>query len=75
MPMEDVLDKLQLPEAINDALTNRDGIYGPFLKLTEACEDDDSEEILALAESLQLDAAKVNQSHIAALAWTESLGI
>jgi c-di-GMP phosphodiesterase len=75
MPMEDVLDKLQLPEAINDALTNRDGIYGPFLKLTEACEDDDSAEILALAESLQLDAAKVNQSHIAALAWTESLGI
>jgi c-di-GMP phosphodiesterase len=75
MPMDDVLEKLQLPEAVNDALTNREGIYGPFLKLTEACEDANNEEILSLAESLQLDATKVNQSHIAALAWTESLGI
>jgi EAL and modified HD-GYP domain-containing signal transduction protein len=75
MPMENVLEKLQLSEAINDALSHREGIYGPFLKLTEACEGANSTEILALAESLQLDAAKVNQSHIAALAWTESLGI
>lgn len=75
MPMDDVLEKLQLPEAINDALHKREGIYGPFLKLTEACEVANSSEILALAESLQLDASKVNQSHIAALAWTESLGI
>jgi EAL and modified HD-GYP domain-containing signal transduction protein len=75
MPMDAVLDKLQLPESITDALTNREGIYGPFLKLTEACEGANSSEILALAESLQLDASKVNQSHIAALAWTESLGI
>jgi EAL and modified HD-GYP domain-containing signal transduction protein len=75
MPMDAVLDKLQLPESITDALTNREGIYGPFLKLTEACEGANSSEILVLAESLQLDASKVNQSHIAALAWTESLGI
>lgn len=75
MPMESVLEKLQLPEAINDALTSRSGIYGPFLRLTEACEDADSSEILSLAESLQLDASKVNESHIAALAWTEALGI
>ncbi len=75
MPMDAVLEKLQLPESITDALNNREGIYGPFLKLTEACEGANSSEILTLAESLQLDAAKVNQSHIAALAWTESLGI
>lgn len=75
MPMESVLEKLQLSEAITDALTTREGIYGPFLKLTEACEGANSTEILALAESLQLDASKVNQSHIAALAWTESLGV
>jgi c-di-GMP phosphodiesterase len=75
MPMDAVLDKLQLSESITEALATREGIYGPFLKLTEACEDADSDAILALAESLQLDAAKVNQSHIAALAWTETLGI
>ncbi|HEY0563052.1 MAG TPA: EAL domain-containing protein [Methylophilus sp.] len=75
MPMESVLEKLQLSEPIMDALTSRTGIYGPFLKLTEACEVANSDEILALAEALQLDAAKVNQRHIEALAWTESLGI
>jgi EAL and modified HD-GYP domain-containing signal transduction protein len=75
MPMDAVLEKLQLPEAITEALTSREGIYGPFLRLTEACEDADGNEILSLAESLQLDAQKVNESHIAALAWTESLGI
>lgn len=75
MPMDKVLDKLQLPEAINEALTSRSGIYGPFLLLTEACEDADSKEILTLAQSLQLDASKVNESHISALAWTEALSI
>ena len=75
MPMDTVLEKLQLPEAINEALISREGIYGPFLRLTEACEYADGNEILSLAESLQLDAHKVNESHIAALAWTESLGI
>lgn len=75
MPMDQVLEKLQLPEAVNEALMSREGIYGPFLKLTEACEDANNKEILLLAESLQLDASRVNESHIAALAWTEALGI
>jgi c-di-GMP phosphodiesterase len=75
MPMEVALEKLQLPAPITDALINREGIYAPFLKLTEACEVDNNAEIKSIAESLQLDAAKVNRSHIEALAWAESLGI
>jgi EAL and modified HD-GYP domain-containing signal transduction protein len=75
VPMEDILEKLQLPEPIVDALTKRSGIFGPFLKLTEACEDADSKEILHLAEMLQLNPDKVNQCHMEALAWTEKLGV
>lgn len=75
VPMEDILDKLQLPEPIVDALTERTGIFGPFLKLTEACEDANSKEILHLAEMLQLNPDKVNQCHMEALAWTEKLGV
>lgn len=75
VPMDKVLEKLQLPETIVDALTKREGIFGPFLKLTEACEDANSEEILQLAAMLQLDPDKVNQCHMDALAWTEALGI
>ncbi len=75
MPMETVLEKIQLPEAVTEALLTREGIYGPFLKLTEACEDSDDQRILELAELLQFDASKVNECHIAALAWVETLGI
>ena len=75
MPMDKVLDKIQLPETVSEALLTRGGIYGPFLQLTEACEDSDNERILKLAEHLQFDANKVNECHIAALAWVETLGI
>lgn len=75
VPMEDVLEKLQLPEAIVDALTRREGIFGPFLKLTEACEDANNAEILQLAELLHLQPEKVSQCHMEALAWTEALGV
>jgi c-di-GMP phosphodiesterase len=75
VPMDTVLEKLQLPETIVDALTKRAGTFGPFLKLTEACEDANSEEILQLAALLQLNPDKVNQCHMDALAWTEALGI
>jgi len=75
MPMETVLEKIQLPETVSEALLTRSGIYGPFLQLTEACEDSDNKRILEIAELLQFDATKVNECHIAALAWVETLGI
>jgi EAL and modified HD-GYP domain-containing signal transduction protein len=75
MKMEQVLEKIQLPDPVTEALLTRGGIYGPFLQLTEACEDANSTRILELAEHLQMDATKVNEAHIAALAWVETLGL
>ncbi len=75
MPMEQVLEKIQLPDTVTEALLTRTGIYGPFLELTEACEYANSQRILELAELLQFDADKVNECHISALAWVETLGI
>ncbi len=75
MPMEQVLEKIQLPDPVTEALLTREGIYGPFIQLTEACEDANSTRILELAEHLQMDATKVNEAHIAALAWVETLGL
>jgi c-di-GMP phosphodiesterase len=75
VPMDQALEKLQLPEPIVEALTKREGIFGPFLKLTEACEDANNAEIRQLAALLQLNPEKVNQCHMEALAWTEALGI
>jgi EAL and modified HD-GYP domain-containing signal transduction protein len=75
MPMDQILDKLILPEPITDALLNRDGIYGPFLQLSEACESSNTDHIRELAESLTLDPERVNAAHIQALAWVEELGV
>lgn len=75
MPMDRILEKVQLPDTICEALLLREGIYGPFLQLTEACEDSDSTRILELAELLQLSSDKVNKSHFAALSWTEKMYI
>jgi EAL and modified HD-GYP domain-containing signal transduction protein len=75
MPMNEVLDKLSLPEAISDALLSRQGLYGPFLDLAIACEAGNFNHIEKQAFSLQLEPDKINQSHLDALAWVETLGI
>lgn len=74
MPMDKVLDRLFLPESINDALLHRQGIYGPFLALAEACEAS-PEQVEKQALALQLEPDTVNRSHLEALAWTEKLGL
>lgn len=75
MPMEKVMEQIQLPESIAEALLHRSGIYGPFLQLAEACENTDRALIEKLAGSLQLDPDVVNDCHLAALGWVEELGI
>ncbi len=75
MPMDSVMDKLTLPENITDALLTRTGLYGPFLALTEACEGANTEKIDELAMALSLEPAAVNEAHMSALAWVETLGV
>ena len=75
MPMEKALDKLNLPDAVTEALLKRTGVYGPFLQLAEACEGSDAEKIRSLADSLIMDPELINKCHIDALSWTEGLGI
>jgi c-di-GMP-related signal transduction protein len=72
VPMEDVLEKIQLSESVTQALLSREGIYGPFLALAEASELD-SAQVEAMATSLCISADDVNQAHIAAVAWAQSL--
>ena len=73
MPMEQVLEKLDLSEPINEALLHKQGVYGPFLQLTEAYEGEDASEISKLADHLNYSPSKLNACHFAALAWAESL--
>lgn len=72
VPMEEILDKIQLADAVAEALLSRGGIYGPFLSLAEACESN-SADIESLATQLCITADQVNDSHMAALAWTHRI--
>ena len=74
-PMNELLDKITLPEPVAEALANRAGVYGPFLSLAEACETPDPDRISELSASLALSPAQVNEAHVQALAWVERLGI
>ena len=73
MPMEQVLENIPLSEQVTEALLRRQGIYGPFLTLAEACEQGNPTAIGAVADSLFVSAEQVNQAHMAALTWAQSL--
>ncbi len=72
VPMEDVLEKIQLSESVTQALLSREGIYGPFLALAEACELN-SPELESMASSLCLSARQVNEAQMSSLAWVQGL--
>jgi EAL and modified HD-GYP domain-containing signal transduction protein len=75
MPAEKVLETLSLAEPIIDAIIGRQGVYGPFLQLAEACERADQHSIASLADKVQLAPEQVNRAHLESLRWTEELGL
>lgn len=70
--MSQALEKIQLPDAVHDALILRKGIYMPFLSLAEACEQSMNPS-LSVDEELGIDIDKINHAHLAALMWAENL--
>jgi c-di-GMP-related signal transduction protein len=72
IPMEEVLEKVQLSESISQALLTREGVYGPFLAVAEALEPDNGD-VGALADALFLNPRQVNEAHLAALAWAGTI--
>jgi EAL and modified HD-GYP domain-containing signal transduction protein len=72
LPMQEVLDTIQLPDQVVRALLTRDGSYGPYLALAEACELN-STLVASLAASLDISPLEVNKAHLSALAWAQNL--
>ena len=68
VPMECVLEKVPLSESITQALLTREGMYGPFLAMAEACELN-SADVRKVAMSLCINAGQVNEAHLSALIW------
>lgn len=72
--MNDVLEQVQLPDDVLQALLSREGIYGPFLALAESCELRNGL-AGALAASVELTPRQVNEAHLNALTWAQNLQI
>jgi len=72
LSMKEVLDTIQLPDNVVQALLTREGIYGPYLALAEACELN-SNLVSSLAASLNLTPLDVNKAHLSALAWAQNI--
>jgi len=72
VPMARALDKVQLATPVVQALLRREGIYGPFLRLAEACERTDAAPA-ALADAAFVTPEQVNRAHMGALAWASEL--
>ena len=73
--MEQLLDRVVIPETFADALLRRRGIYGPFLALAVSVEGGELAHIENLCSVLMLSAETVNEAHLRALTWVEQLGI
>jgi EAL and modified HD-GYP domain-containing signal transduction protein len=75
IPLEKIVEKLSLPDAIIEALVHRRGIYGPFISIAEACEKGDFVTLDTLATQNLLDAGFINKCHLDAISWVETLGV
>lgn len=75
VPLADILQRMPLPERLTEALLRREGPYGPYLALAEACEGQDVDRIAACSQALGLGSDEVNAAQLQALAWVEGLGM
>ncbi|MDP2783831.1 MAG: HDOD domain-containing protein [Sulfurimicrobium sp.] len=73
VPMEQALARLNLPQAVVDALVRQSGVYAPYLQLALACENFDQDTIARCATACGLNADAVNVTHVNALIWGEGL--
>jgi len=72
VPMDRVLATVQLPELVTQALLTREGAYGPYLSLAEACELN-SALAGSLAEALHISPTEVNRAHLSSLVWAKNV--
>jgi EAL and modified HD-GYP domain-containing signal transduction protein len=71
--MQSVLDEMNLPAAVTDALLLDQGPYAPFLKLARLCEAFDGAELQKQATELQLAPEQINRAIVGALCFADSL--
>lgn len=72
-PMNKVVDKLNLPDDINQALLGHRGRFGPLLRLVLGCENGDLPEDPQLFLSAGVSKNEANKAQIEAMLWVEEV--
>jgi EAL and modified HD-GYP domain-containing signal transduction protein len=67
--MDSLLDSVQLPDEVRDAILERQGPCVRLLQLAEACEKADQAQILSVCQLLGIDAPRLNQLYLEASHW------
>jgi len=74
MPTRDILDELNLPNLVNDALLEHDGALGDMLALVEGVERDDASVITArLSKVPGVSRSDLLQAQLSAYQWANEL--
>ncbi|ODU40446.1 MAG: diguanylate phosphodiesterase, partial [Thiobacillus sp. SCN 63-374] len=73
IPLGRLLEQLSMPAPIVQALVHRTGPYAPFLKLAEASERSDFEQIARYAGDIGCSPEEANLAQLQSLAWTEEV--
>ncbi len=71
--MEKVLESMNLPETICDALLGKGGVYGPFLDLAKVSEGEDGKALAEQAGMLGLSADQFNRAQMQALSFADTM--
>ena len=74
-PIGEIVAALALPDAVADALTQRQGRYGPLLELAEAMESGSSARVEALCDQLTLSGDMVVRAQRAAQATVRNAAV
>lgn len=73
VPLEAAIRPLRLAEPMNAALLHREGLFGAYLSLADACERGVASEIMHFAVMLGLTSNKVSLRQIEAINWVAEI--
>ena len=71
--MQTLLEEMNLPSNVSEALLYGQGEFAPFLRLAQSCEQFDVKALTAAASELHLPFEKVNRAQLVGLGFADSL--
>ncbi|QDF98880.1 regulator [Azoarcus sp. DD4] len=71
--MQNLLDEMNLPPTVSEALLYEQGEFAPFLKLARQCENFDGAALTKAADELHLPNEQINRAQLVALGFADSL--